>query len=100
MCPDPDTHYRTTKILAENMLDPKIDLIWRIPRVYSLDRSRGLIPQLKNNSMPRPDAKLRWVKLEDFVRDFLGSLDGVGYRTYRGPQQYTKVKDILKVLGN
>ena len=62
-CPDHDTQYKTTKIIAESMLDPDRDLIWRIPRVYSLDRSRGLIPQLKQGLMPNPGNILQWAKL-------------------------------------
>ena len=48
--------------------------------------------------MPRPNAMLAWVKLEDFMEDFVGSLGEVGYRAYKGVTQYTKVKDILPEL--
>ena len=94
-CPDPDTQYKQTKIIAESLLDPAKDLIWRIPRVYSLDRDNGLISELKQGIMPRPNNTLMWVKLEDFRKDFVKSLGEVGYRAYKGIIQYTKVKDIL-----
>lgn len=97
-CNDPDTHYKQTKSIAEGLLDPSKDLIWRIPRVYSWDRSRGLIAELKEGLMPKPNNTLMWVKLEDFKKDFLESLNGVGYRAYKGIMQYTKVKDILSNL--
>lgn len=93
--PTDDTQYRTTKIFAESLLDPRKDLIWRIPRVYSSDRDRGLIPQLKAGIMPRPNNVLEWVHVNDFIEDFLRSLDGVGIRAYKGVYRTTKVKDIL-----
>lgn len=98
VCPTGDTHYRTTKILAEAMMDPNKDLIWRIPRVYSIDRARGLIPQLKMGNMPRPDNVISWVHLDDFIEDFVSSLTTTGIRAYRGPVQFTKVKDIIRLL--
>lgn len=94
-CHEPDTQYKQTKIIAESLLDPTKDLIWRIPRVYSLDRDNGLISELKQGIMPRPNNTLMWVKLEDFRKDFVKSLGEVGYRAYKGIAQYTKVKDIL-----
>ena len=97
-CNEPDTQYKQAKIIAESFLDPSKDLIWRIPRVYSWDRNRGLIAELKEGNMPRPNNTLMWVKLEDFKKDFLESLDKVGYRAYKGIMQYTKVKDILRNL--
>lgn len=97
-CSDPDTQYRQTKSIVEGMLDPARDLIWRIPRVYSWDRGKGLVAELKEGLMPRPNAMLAWVKLEDFMEDFVGSLGEVGYRAYKGVTQYTKVKDILPEL--
>ena len=100
MAPSGDTQYRTTKMLAESLLDPKKDLIWRIPRVYSLDRDRGLISELKQGKMPRPNNTLQWVKLDDFMVDFLGSLGETGVRVYKGVVQVTKVKDILTTLGS
>lgn len=94
-CHEPDTQYKQAKIIAESLLDPTKDLIWRIPRVYSLDRDKGLISELKQGIMTRPNNMLMWVKLEDFRKDFVKSLGEVGYRAYKGITQYTKVKDIL-----
>ena len=97
-CADPDTQYKQTKLEVEGMLDPEQDLIWRIPRVYSLDRDRGLIPELKAGIMPRHNAMLAWVKLEDFMNEFLASLGETGYRAYKGLTRYTKVRDVLGML--
>lgn len=93
--PTDDIQYRVTKIQAEALLDPAKDLIWRIPRVYSFDRDRGLIPRLKAGDMPRPNALLEWVHISDFIEDFVNSLNQVGVRAYKGQYRVTKVKDIL-----
>ena len=97
-CPCSDTQYRTAKMLVESMLDPKLDLIWRIPRVYSYDRPRGLVYELKQGLMPRPENVIQWVYLGDFLQDFVKSLDDVGIRAYKGVYHTSKVKNILDEL--
>lgn len=93
-----DTQYKITKILVESMLDPTQDLIWRIPRILSLDRKRGLLETLRSGKMYNPNNTVEFVHINDFRDAFVKSLNDVGVYYYKGPAYRSKIKDVIPLL--
>lgn len=93
-----DTQYKITKILVESMLDPTKDLIWRIPRILSLDRKRGLLETLRSGNMYNPNNTVEFVHINDFRDAFVRSLNDTGVYYYKGPSYRSKIKDVIPLL--
>ena len=78
-----NTEYSCIKKLQENYIQ-KLDnyLIFRFPRTYSQDRTKGLIPKLQNNEIEYLNEFVRYSDIEDVKFWFINNLKNNGIINY------------------
>ena len=76
--------------------------IFRIPRVYSPDRNKGLIYQLKNNQVPLKDYKnkVSFITLDEFILWFFNNINKLGMVRYNGLVHTLTIEQIKSIFCN
>lgn len=92
---NPNNLYCNLKLKAEQLIKDNLKdyLIIRIPRVYSKDRDKGLIRDIKNNTIPKEDYS-KIVQFAD-INDFKCFFDKI--INYRGTIDYSGVLQELSI---
>lgn len=95
---NPNNLYCILKLQAEELIKNNLKdyLIIRIPRVYSKDRDKGLIKDIKNNVIPEEDYNkiIQFADLRDFKEFFDNILHYRGVIDYNGTLQELSIKQI------
>lgn len=84
-----NTEYSCIKKLQENYIQ-KLDnyLIYRFPRTYSRDRTKGLIPKLQNNEITYLNEYITYADLDDVKLWFNDNLDKCGIIDYNYKENF------------
>lgn len=92
-----NTEYSCIKKLQENYIQ-KLDnyLIYRFPRTYSRDRTKGLIPKLQNNEIQNLDTVVKYADLEDVKMWFKINLEKNGIINYDFKEKEDTLLEIQK----
>lgn len=92
-----DTQYSKFKLQDESLVQGLREyLIYRIPRVYSSDRDKGLISLLRHDLVPYKDYNnyVDYITIEEFLQWFQDNLSKTGIVEYHGPVHYETIKQI------
>lgn len=84
-----NTEYSCIKKLQENYIQ-KLEnyLIYRFPRTYSRDRTKGLIPKLQNNEITYLNEYITYADLDDVKLWFNDNLDKCGIIDYNYKENF------------
>lgn len=84
-----NTEYSCIKKLQENYIQ-KLEnyLIFRFPRTYSRDRTKGLIPKLQNNEITYLNEYITYADLDDVKLWFNDNLDKCGIIDYNYKENF------------
>lgn len=84
-----NTEYSCIKKLQENYIQ-KLEnyLIFRFPRTYSKDRTKGLIPKLQNNEIVYLNEYITYADLDDVKLWFNDNLDKCGIIDYNYKENF------------
>lgn len=100
---NPNNLYCNLKLQAEELIKNNLKdyLIIRIPRVYSKDRDKGLIKDIKNNIIPEEDYNkiIQFADLRDFKEFFDNILHYRGVIDYNRTLQELSIKEIKEKYG-
>jgi nucleoside-diphosphate-sugar epimerase len=95
---EPNNLYCNLKLQAEQLIKDNLKdyLIIRIPRVYSKDRDKGLIRDIKNNTIPKEDYSkiVQFADINDFKCFFDKIINYRGTIDYSGVLQELSIKQI------
>lgn len=95
---NPNNLYCNLKLQAEQLIKDNLKdyLIIRIPRVYSKDRDKGLIRDIKNNTIPKEDYSkiVQFADINDFKCFFDKIINYRGIIDYSGVLQELSIKQI------
>ena len=74
-------------------------LILRIPRVYSQDRNKGLIKNIKDNRIPYSDLSnlVEFIDINDFIKWFRNNKHKNGILSYDLPKYKLTISNIKKL---
>ena len=99
-----DNEYEKFKRKDENYIQCELNnyAIFRIPRVYSSDRRKGLIYQLKNDQIPLNDYKnkVSFITLDEFLFWFLNNINKLGMVEYKNILHTLTIEQIKSIFCN
>lgn len=100
---NPNNLYCNLKFQAEQLIKDNLKdyLIIRIPRVYSKDRNKGLIRDIKENKISSEDynKEIEFADIQDFKSFFDRIINYRGTIDYSGVLQKLSIKEIKEKYG-
>lgn len=94
--------YSRKKIEDEQCIKKYLNnyIVFRIPRVYSQNRNKGLIYKIKNNLIPEKDylKKVEYITLNEFINWIKSSLNLNGIINYPFEKHNDSIKNIKNIF--